>query len=99
MNGVHDMGGMANMGPVAPETDEPVFHHAWESRVHALTVASPTRRNIDEGRHQRELIPGPEYLPMTYYEKWFRSLSDLLVKYGYATRQEIAAESGNTWTP
>ena len=54
MNGVHDMGGMENLGPVTPEPGEPVFHHAWESRVHALSVASPTRRNIDEGRHQRE---------------------------------------------
>jgi nitrile hydratase len=91
MNGVHDMGGMENMGPVSPETNEPVFHHLWEGRVHALSVASPTRRNIDEGRHQRELIPGPEYLPMTYYEKWFRSLSELLVKHGHITREEIAA--------
>ena len=26
MNGVHDMGGMHGMGPIAPEADEPVFH-------------------------------------------------------------------------
>jgi nitrile hydratase beta subunit len=91
MNGVHDMGGMQNLGPLAPEADEPVFHHAWEGRVHALTVASPTRSNIDAGRHQRELIPGPEYLRMTYYEKWFRSLTELLVRYGLATRAELAS--------
>src|SRR6201999_41995 len=89
VNGVHDMGGMENLGPVAPETDEPVFHHDWEARVHALVVASPTRRNIDEGRHQRELIPGADYLAMTYYEKWFAGLSALLVKHGYATPEEI----------
>ena len=47
MNSVHDMGGMAGMGPIPLEADEPVFHHAWEGRVHALTVASPTRGNID----------------------------------------------------
>lgn len=91
MNGVHDMGGMENLGPIAPEADEPVFHHIWEARVHALSLASPTRRNIDEGRHQRERIPGPEYLAMSYYEKWFRGLSELLVKYGYATREEIVS--------
>ena len=90
MNGVHDMGGMANLGEVTPETGEPVFHHAWEGRVHALTVASPTRSNIDAGRHQRELIPGPEYLAMTYYEKWFRSLTELVVAHGYASWSEIA---------
>jgi nitrile hydratase len=91
MNGVHDMGGMANLGDLAPEAGEPVFHYAWEGRVHALTVASPTRGNIDAGRHERELIPGPVYLAMSYYEKWFRSLSSLLVKRGIATPEEIAA--------
>ena len=91
MNGVHDMGGMANLGALEPEIDEPVFHHAWEGRVHAMTVASPTRGNIDAGRHQRELIPGPVYLAMTYYEKWFRSLSDLLLRADLVTAEEIAA--------
>jgi nitrile hydratase len=91
MNGVHDMGGMENLGAIVPEPDEPVFHHAWEGRVHALTVASPTRANIDAGRHQRELIPGPVYLAMSYYEKWFRALTELLVGRGLATSAEIAA--------
>jgi len=89
VNGVHDMGGMANLGEMAIEADEPVFHHVWEGRVHAMTVASPTRTNIDAGRHQRELIPGPEYLAMSYYEKWFRSLTELVVARGLATRAEI----------
>lgn len=90
MNGVHDMGGMHGLGPIVAEVDEPVFHHGWEGRVHAMTVASPTRSNIDAGRHQRELIPGPEYLAMTYYEKWFRSLTDRLLADGLVTRQELA---------
>ena len=85
------MGGMHGLGPVAPEAGEPVFHHAWEGRVHALTIASPTRGNIDVGRHQRELIPGPDYLSMSYYEKWFTSLCALLLKGGLATSMEIAA--------
>jgi nitrile hydratase len=92
MNGVHDMGGMANLGPLAPEDNEPVFHAPWEGRVFAMTIASPTRVNLDYGRHQRELIPGPDYLPMTYYERWFRSLSDALVRRGFATLEEM--ESG-----
>jgi nitrile hydratase beta subunit len=84
------MGGMANLGRIGPEPHEPVFHHPWEGRVHAMTVALPTRGNIDAGRHQRELIPGPEYLAMSYYEKWFRSLTELLVKHGLVTAQELA---------
>jgi nitrile hydratase len=93
------MGGMENLGRVAPEPDEPVFHHAWEGRVHAMTVASPTRGNIDAGRHQRELIPGPEYLAMSYYEKWFRSLGELLVGQGAVTGGELASGRADPAAP
>jgi nitrile hydratase beta subunit len=95
VNGVHDMGGMHGLGPVAPEPDEPVFHADWERRVHALVIASPTRGNIDAGRHQRELIPGPDYLRMTYYEKWFAALRQMLVKGGVVTAEELAAGSAD----
>jgi nitrile hydratase len=82
---------MQSLGDILPEPEGPPFHAFWEARVHAMTVASPTRSNIDAGRHQREKIPGPEYLAMSYYQKWFRSLCDLLVAKGFATRQEIAS--------
>jgi nitrile hydratase len=91
VNGAHDMGGMHGLGPVAPEPDPPVFHHDWEARVHALTIASPTRGNIDRGRHQRELIPGPEYLRLTYYEKWLTGLEALLLADGLVTPEELAS--------
>jgi nitrile hydratase subunit beta len=90
VNGVHDMGGMHGLGPIAREPAEPVFHHDWERRVHALVIASPTRGNIDAGRHQRELIPGPDYLNMTYYERWFAALSAMLLKGGVVTAEELA---------
>jgi nitrile hydratase len=91
MNGVHDMGGMQGLGEILPEPGEgSPFHAEWEARVHALSLASPTRTNIDAGRHQREKIPGPEYLAMSYYEKWFRGLSELLVLNGLATPDELA---------
>ena len=99
MNGVHDMGGMANLGAIAPEPNEPVFHHDWEARVHAMTVASPTRGNIDAGRHQRELIPGPQYLAMSYYEKWFASLTQLLLRHGLVTPQELATGRADPKAP
>jgi len=84
------MGGMHGLGAIAPEPAESVFHHDWERRVHALVIASPTRGNIDAGRHQRELIPGPEYLRMTYYERWFAALSEMLLKGGVVTAAEMA---------
>ena len=91
MNGVHDMGGMQGLGRIEPEPEAIVFHAPWEARVHAMSLASPTRANIDAGRHQRELIPGPEYLRMSYYEKWFRSLSERLLQQGLVTPEEYAS--------
>jgi nitrile hydratase subunit beta len=91
VNGVHDMGGMHGFGPVEPEPEGTVFHHAWEARAHALNLASPTRANIDAGRHQRERIPPAEYLAMSYYEKWFRALCELLVQRGLLTPEELAS--------
>jgi len=92
MNGVHDMGGMHGMGPIQPESDEPVFHARWEARVFAIVRAMSAWRkwNIDASRHQRELIAPAEYLRMTYYEKWHAGLLELMVKKGLVTREEIA---------
>ncbi|MEJ0066802.1 MAG: hypothetical protein WDM85_16430 [Caulobacteraceae bacterium] len=99
MNGVHDMGGTHGLGPIAPEPDEPVFHADWERRVHALVIASPTRGNIDAGRHQRELIPGPDYLRMTYYEKWFSALREMLLKGGAVTAEELGSVAADPSAP
>ena len=83
------MGGMHGMGPVAPESDEPPFHADWEGRVHAMVVATPTRGNIDAGRHRREKIPAVEYLRMSYYEKWLESLCAGLLEAGFVTSAEL----------
>lgn len=92
MNGIHDMGGMQDMGPIRAEKDEPVFHAAWEGRVFALYNAIDGDWPGGAGRYQRELIPPEEYLRMSYYERWERSLVELMVKTGMVTRAEI--ESG-----
>jgi nitrile hydratase subunit beta len=95
VNGVHDLGGMHGMGPIKPENNEPIFHSRWEARVFALVRAMGAWRkwNIDASRHQRELIPGPEALRMSYYEKWLAGLIELLTAKGLVTRAEI--ESGH----
>lgn len=94
MNGVHDMGGMHGLGPIEPERNEPVFHARWEARTLGLVRAMDGWRkwNIDASRHSRELIPGPEYLRMTYYEKWVAGLIALMIQTGLVTRAEV--ESG-----
>ena len=94
MNGVHDMGGMHGLGPIAPETNEPVFHAPWEGRALALTLAVGAwgRWTLDASRHARELIPGTDYLRMSYYEKWITGLEALMVETGLVSHSEI--ESG-----
>lgn len=100
MNGVHDMGGMHGFGAVEPEPEGgSPFHHAWEARAHALNLASPTRSNIDAGRHRRELIPPAEYLAMSYYEKWFRGLTELLLLHGLVTPAEMASGKADPAAP
>lgn len=93
MNGVHDMGGMHGMGPIEYERNEPVFHASWEGRVFALNVAMGFWRkwNIDASRHAIELIPPAAYLRMSYYEKWFTRLLELLLNSGLVTRAEMEA--------
>ncbi len=94
MNGVHDMGGMQDMGPIQYEKNEPVFHERWEARLYALTRAMRAwhKWNIDAWRYSIELIPPADYLRMSYYEKWLAGLTRLLVKTGMVTAAEI--ESG-----
>jgi nitrile hydratase len=91
MNGVHDMGGMHGLGPLEIEADEPVFHAPWEARVLALTLAVGAwgRWNIDASRHARERIPGPDYLAMTYYEKWLAGLVSLIEAAGLTRGDEV----------
>src|ERR1035438_4968936 len=84
MNGIHDMGGMQDMGPIRAEKDEPVFHAAWEKRAFALFLA------VDEtNRYELELIPPAEYLRMSYYDRWLTSLPETLKKAGLVTSAEI----------
>ncbi len=99
MNGVHDMGGMHGLGPVAPEAEEPIFHAEWEKRVLGMVIASPTRGNIDAGRHQRERIPGADYLRMSYYERWFEALAAMLVASGAISAEELASGRADPAAP
>lgn len=93
MNGIHDMGGMQDMGPIEYEKNEPVFHARWESRVFAMFIAAGAwgKWNLDAFRHTRELQPPADYLGVSYYEQWLSGLLDLLVRRGLVTAAEIAS--------
>jgi nitrile hydratase len=95
MNGAHDLGGMHGFGPVVPEPDEPAFHAAWERRAFGLTLAMGAWRrwNLDMSRSEREQMPPAEYLATSYYEHWLFGLERLLVKHGFVTAEELAAQA------
>jgi nitrile hydratase beta subunit len=91
MNGVHDMGGMQDFGPIRPEKAEPVFHARWEGRLQAISSALGTWRkwNIDVGRQTREFLPPAEYLALNYHQLRYAQVVELLAASGLATRTEI----------
>jgi nitrile hydratase len=91
VNGAHDLGGMHGFGPVDIERDEPVFHHDWERKAFALTLAAGFLRkwNIDQSRFAREQMPPAEYLATTYYEHWLFGLEKLLHDHGLVPRPEL----------
>jgi nitrile hydratase subunit beta len=99
MNGAQDLGGMMGFGPVAAETNEPVFHAEWEKRVLAATVGiGPLGLwSIDASRFARESLPPADYLAKSYYEIWLVALEKQLVAHGLLTAEELA--TGRAMTP
>ena len=104
MNGIHDMGGMQDMGPVRPEKNEPVFHQRWEGRVLAMIRAvGATGRLSVPSRPAIESIPPADYLRMSYYERFFTALIERMIASGIVTRAEVnsgkAAPGSSKATP
>src|SRR5262245_61616954 len=101
MNGVHDMGGQQDMGPVVSERNEPVFHAPWEGRIYALSRAIRAWRkwSLDTDRHALELIPPADYLRMSYYERWAHILEAQLVQYVLCTPKEIESGKADPGSP
>jgi hypothetical protein len=95
MNGVHDMGGEQDMGPIKYEKNEPVFHAPWEGRVYGMNrlMGAWGKWSLDASRHIKELLPPADYFRMSYYETWLDGLIKLTVESGLATSAEI--ESGS----
>jgi nitrile hydratase len=91
MNGIHDMGGITNFGPVRRESNEPVFHEEWERRVFALNMAGLAFVGpVDRVRHSIERMDAIEYLSTSYYEHWLHALVTLVQELGLASGEEIA---------
>lgn len=91
MNGIHDMGGLTNFGPVVHEASEPVFHEEWERRVFAMNMAGLAFIGpIDRARHAIERMNAVDYLTTSYYEHWLAGLLTLTREFGYVTAEELS---------
>jgi nitrile hydratase len=101
MNGVHDMGGLQDMGPVEAEPNEPVFHHSWEGRIFALRRAMGAWRkwNIDATRYAVELVPPVDYLRLSYYERQFVAFLGMLIEHKFVTPEELESGAPAAGTP
>ena len=93
MNGAHDVGGMMSFGPIAPEAEEPVFHHDWERRALGVVLTAGMMGHWpgDRGRFTRESLPPAIYYNASYYEIWLRAAEKLLGQHGFITEADLAA--------
>jgi hypothetical protein len=89
MRGYHDIGGLP-AGPIDRcEHDKAL----WEKRVHALLVllARPDHEvmSVDELRRGIESLGSAEYERLSYYERWIRSITNILLQKGVLTADEL----------
>lgn len=103
MNGIHDMGGLHGFGPVPWEADEPVFHEPWHARVFCMTQVIDGKGiwNLDEHRHEIELMDPVSYLDHGYYGRWLFAMECILDRRGILKREEVDQRVGEAppYTP
>jgi len=102
MNGIHDMGGMDNLGALGIEQNEPVFHEPWEGRVYGLVMSWSSWGRWQEWgsfRYALEQIDPADYLSWSYYEKWFSVHESKALETGLVTEAELAAGSADPTVP
>jgi nitrile hydratase beta subunit len=96
VDGIHDLGGMQGLGPVAHSPAEPVFHHRWQAvaRVLMEVVAGAAEASGGEFRHSIERMEPGHYLTSDYYEHWLTAAATLAVEHGLVTHADLEARAG-----
>jgi hypothetical protein len=89
--GVHDVGGL-EFGAI-DRTDHDLA--LWEKRTDAMLILLRDNKrrvlSVDAHRRMIETYGEQEYDRTTYYEKWIRSVRNLLVEQDVLTTEEIEA--------
>jgi nitrile hydratase len=95
VDGIHDMGGMLDFGPVEVERDEPVFHEEWERHAFRVTTAAMSAGYLaGRFRHAIERMDPAWYLESPYYEHWLTAAATGLVEGGAITQAELEERLG-----
>jgi nitrile hydratase subunit beta len=82
---------MDGFGAIERETDEPVFHEAWEGRVFGMALTAGRPEPIGATRHRLERLDPLKYLGSSYYERWLAGLESALIETGALAPDEIEA--------
>jgi nitrile hydratase subunit beta len=91
MNGIHDVGGMENLGEINRPENEKLFYADWQRRAFGLMVGTAGQGlfNIDEFRHGIEKLGPVDYLTLDYYSRWLFTIEQNLVEKGILDAEEL----------
>lgn len=88
----HDMGGVPKFLCEPIDTGAHTLT-AFDREVDAIRGILGAKKvmSVDELRRGIEAIPEADYLRLTYYQKWIRSIADNLIARGVVTEAELQA--------
>ena len=86
----HDMGGVSKYLCESVDT-EPHALTDFDRQVDALRqmLALKGLMTVDELRRGIEAIPEDEYLALSYYERWLRSITTLMLEKGVVAEEDL----------
>lgn len=89
---MHDMGGVSKF-MCDPVDTEPHALTDFDREVDAIRQLLGMRKvmSVDEMRRAIEAIPEDQYLRMSYYQRWMRSITDNMLARGVFTEEELRA--------
>ncbi|HST76130.1 MAG TPA: nitrile hydratase [Acetobacteraceae bacterium] len=91
----HDMGGVSKFMCDAVDT-EPHALTEFDKEVDAIRQILGMKgvMTVDELRRGIEAIPEEEYLRLSYYRRWIRSITATLIRKGVISEAELSAALG-----
>ena len=94
---MHDMGGVSKFMCDAVDV-EPHALNDFDREIDAMRQILGARKlmSVDEMRRAIEAIPEADYLRMTYYQRWLRSITDNMLAKGVFTEAELRAALDKT---